>query len=381
MAQVTSSNLNWSNRDTSQVHEDIKDMVTDVSRTEAPVSNVLGGTTASNVNHEWWTWALPEAGVRAYREGADFMASSADATARVRIGNYLQDHRETIAVSGRAESLNTGGRGTESAMRVKRGLQIQARNGEAALVGMTPGTTAEPAFVKDATEGTTDVLTDGTKMGGFFSFANNWVIGDTTGLRYRASGATVAASTTGSGTIVAGEGFSIASGATNGVANGNGYYQITAGNNQQLDRAHLESVLESCYINGNGNPTHLFVPGALKRRVSEVLSIDTTTGSGQSIRRLNSMDREINVAMDGVSFDFGFELMIVPNYIMDANGASNAFLMLNAEEAMLAYAPGRKMDIIKLDPNGDNKRIVVTCDKTLEVSNPATVCAGVGFTS
>ena len=378
MAQVSSSNLNWSNRDTSQIHEDIKDTVADISRTEAPVSNVLGGTTASNLNHEWWTWGLPTAAVRAYREGADFTAASADSTARVRLGNYLQDHRETIAVTGRAESLNTGGRGTESAMRVKRGLQIQARNGEAALVGINQSAAARPTnYIKDSTEATSDILTDGTKMGGFFSFATNWVLGSVSGVRYSSGTASV---TTGV-TPTAGNAFHIASTATTNIANGNAYYQVTAGQNQQLDRAHLEDVLETCYINGNGNPTHLFVPGALKRRVSEVLSIDSTTGSGNSIRRLNSMDREINVAMDGVTFDFGFELMIVPNYIMDAAGASEAFLMLNAEEAMLAYAPGRKMDIIKLDPNGDNKRIVVTCDKTLEVSNPATVCAGIGFIS
>ena len=368
MTQTTSSGLNWSNRNTSNIHEDIKDMVAEISRTDAPVTQVLGATTATNVNHEWFTWTLPAPTIRAYREGADHDGTQADATARVRIGNYLQDMRETIDVSGRAESLNVVGGGRESQKRLNRGMKIQVRNIEHAYVGRDP-TGDVDNYIKSATETNTNVTTDGTKMGSIPSFASNIYIGPSAGTRSYKFGSTNVSGVT----LTQGHNFL----SPNTVNNANGTAQPqTTGAAVQLERSHIEDALTGVYTNGNGNPDYLFVPGALKTRTSAILSIDA---AGNDIRRLNAMDRKINIAMLGVTTDFGFELTVAPNYIMDSAGMGDSFLMFDSNTVNRAFAPGRKMSPTKIARDGDSKKMLVIDDECVEVENPVSVVLGIGF--
>ena len=66
------------------------------------------------------------------------------------------------------------------------------------------------------------------------------------------------------------------------------------------------------------------MPHPLKPSFSALLSEGSTTSVSE--RRLNAMESKLNIAISGVMTDFGFDIALVPNYVMNLNGATGVAL-------------------------------------------------------
>ena len=106
------------------VHEDLSDVIYNISPTETPfVSNVGRGST-DNTYKEWLIDALADAADTPHIDGDEWAADALNAPDR--LGNYCQITRKDLLISGRAEAVNTAGRRSEVAYQVaKAGQEIK----------------------------------------------------------------------------------------------------------------------------------------------------------------------------------------------------------------------------------------------------------------
>ena len=104
--------------------EDLSDMIFDISPTETPFASAAPRVKAKAVFHEWQTDALAAAAANRNIEGDDSTASSVVPT--VRLGNYCQIFKKTIAVSATQEVVDKAGRDSEIAYQLmKRGKELK----------------------------------------------------------------------------------------------------------------------------------------------------------------------------------------------------------------------------------------------------------------
>ena len=167
------------------IRESLSSMIYDISPEETPLFSNIGKGSVDNTYFEWLTDALGSASTtNAAIEGADLDGADAarvytDATARVRLGNYTQISRKTVAVSGTHRSVNNVA-GDELAYQVakmskelKRDIEATLCSEQPASAGAAPATARKTAgfeaFIrtnvdKSAT-GSTDPTLSGTTSG------------------------------------------------------------------------------------------------------------------------------------------------------------------------------------------------------------------------
>ena len=84
------------------------------------------------------------------------------------------------------------------------------------------------------------------------------------------------------------------------------------------------------------------------------------------------MAAKLNIAITSVMTDFGFDLMLMPSYIMqNFNSAANVILAVDTSTVKRAVL--RPIFTNKLDDGGDGKRALIICEETLRVDNPQSV--------
>ncbi len=94
------------------IREDLSNIIYDISPEETPFMSNVGRGSVENKLYEWLTDALGSASTtNASIEGSDLSGGAAesvytDATARIRLQNYTQISRKTIAVSGTMKAVN-----------------------------------------------------------------------------------------------------------------------------------------------------------------------------------------------------------------------------------------------------------------------------------
>ena len=129
------------------------------------------------------------------------------------------------------------------------------------------------------------------------------------------------------------------------------------------------NILAEQFSLNNGMMTTLQVPTRVKSDVSNAL---IAGNGGAAQRRADEMAKKVNLAVDAVLTEFGFDLAIVPNYIMDQfSGASNL---------LLAYDPKaiKRTVLTPMTTEEDGtarygKGYIMYCDETLEVMDPNSV--------
>ena len=150
----------------------------------------------------------------------------------------------------------------------------------------------------------------------------------------------------------------------------------TSGGAAAVTRANVEDLAVSMYRNG-GKPNVMMVSAEGKVALSRLFNADNTTGTSRDIRRLESMEKKLNIAITGVMTDFGFDLAIVQNYIMDSfaggasganNGASQAVLMYDSSMVKSAVLTPMTTEEDRQARYGRAGIIYDEC--TLEVKNP-----------
>ena len=332
MAQQTSVTLGGGA--TGSIREDLANFVSNIDRDETPLMSSAGSTKATSTYHDWLTDSYADPIAQTVAEGAAFAttggsaAAGTDATqsARTRLRNYTQIFRSQIEVSNTAIAADTAGIANEFSYQLKKkGVEVR-RNAE--RQGVLVGANA---------------------------------VGDETGAVRRLAGLL---SWVGHGNVVNASGGAITY--TEANAGKGTHIPTGAGNVTAMTRDHVESLMTAMYRNG-GKPNMLMTSATNKTAVSALLSSNSTT----SERRVTSMEKKLNLAVTGVVTDFGFDMAIVPNYIMDVSGGTNAIYAWDSSMVMKAVL--RPLNVGKLDDSGDGKRAIITEECTLEVKNPNSV--------
>ena len=337
------------------VREDLANFISNIDRDETPLSSMIGTTTATSTYHDWLTDQYNDPIGQTVAEGAAFLPfatpeqGSAAAgtrsvmTSRTRLRNFTQIFREQIEVSNTSIAVNTAGVANEYAYQLKKkGVEVR-RYREFQLVLF----------------GANSVKNENGQVRRLASLPS-WIGGEGTS---SSPFNIVNAATAGSPSTTYN---------TPGTGNSTPTFAGTAA---PFAREHVETLVSRMYVNG-GKPNILMTSARRRTSVSNVFNSDSTTGpaSNTSIRRLDSMESKLNISIAAVITDFGVDLGIVPNYIMDhANGPGNTDIMYMFDSAALKTAMLRPLHTTKLDDAGDGKRGMIVEECTLQVMNPNSV--------
>ena len=319
------------------VREDLANFISNIDRDETPMISAMGSTKATSTYHDWLTdeYATPIA--QTVAEGAAFTISGGSAAAgtdavatnRTRLRNFTQIFRAQIEVSNTAIAVNTAGIANEFAYQLKKkGVEVR-RNGEfQAVLYSANSVKGEAGNVR--------------RMGGLAA----WIGG--------------------------GNAINAGTGAVTYATPGTGDTRPTFATPGAFSRAAVEEAVTAMYVNG-GKPNMLMTSARRRTAVSNLFGSDTTTGAA-SIRRLEAMEKKLNISIAAVMTDFGVDLGIVPNYVMDhANTAGANDVMYIYDTSMVKKAVLRPMKVGKLDDRGDGKQALITEECTIEVMNPNAV--------
>ena len=375
MAQVqttrsgTTNTLRGSDRANSSIHEDLLDMFTNEDRSETPLVSMMGSSKASNINHEWLVDNYRDPAENAASEGGDFAAADSAQTPRRRLGNFTQIFRQTIAVSGTAVAVDTAGVANEFAHQIKKKVVELRRDIERQYTLYWPSSATNPTGAQAAA-----VVKDGTDprhAGSIFTFAQTHLLGATGGST--TTGLTVYGAAGGAGTAYAPASYNADGTTFVGDAAANASPGANLGDT-------INDLMEAMYNEG-GKPNVLLTGTSGKVALSRAFTAGGGGGAGvASQRNLDAMAMKLNIAITSVMTDFGFDLMLMPSYIMQ-NFSNSSNVILAVDTSMVKRAVLRPIFTNKLDDGGDGKRALIICEETLRVDNPQSVGAvyNVGF--
>lgn len=123
--------------------EDLSDVITNISPTDTPFLSGFGKVKATNTYHEWTTDSLAATTDNAQVEASDYTFSKA--TARTRVGNYVQYAYTPVEVSDAQRAMNVAGLDDEFAYQLAKKMKEHARDIEASLVTGTGNSGASGA--------------------------------------------------------------------------------------------------------------------------------------------------------------------------------------------------------------------------------------------
>lgn len=284
------------------IHEDLNNLISDISPTDCPISSNAKKGTVKNRFYEWQQDQLADADDgNAYVEGDN---ETGDAiTPTVRVGNHVQISKKKFTVSNTADAVDTAGRAKETGYQLikhtkelKRDVEKIVCSNQASLGGNsnTPRQTAGlTAWLNtNANRGT------GGSGGGFNSSTN------------------------------------VVDAATDGTL-------------RAFEEDMLNDVMQQCYENG-GAPSLVSVAPAAKRKLSTTL-----TGIATLQRDVNGSGQASVVgATDIYITDFG-EVKIAPNRFQRARD----IYMLDMDNISIEYL--RKTHHEELAKTGDSETHVV----------------------
>jgi hypothetical protein len=116
-------------------HEDLSDVVTNISPMDTLFLSRFGKEKATNTYHEWTTDSLANAADNAHIEGADY--TFAKRAAKTRVGSYVQNFETPVEVTDDQIAANPAGADNEFAYQLAKAMKEHARDIEVALVSGT----------------------------------------------------------------------------------------------------------------------------------------------------------------------------------------------------------------------------------------------------
>lgn len=294
------------------IREDLTDVIYNIAPSDTPfVSNVDSGS-AKGTYHEWQTDSLAAVADSPVAEGADAVAAAVTPT--VRLGNYCQINEKTFVISGSDMVADNAGRGVELAYQeAKKGLELR-KDIEYRCVGVS---SAKVAGAGNA--GGSPVAREAATL-------YSWIYDN------------------------------LSLGATGTAPTGDGSDVVSEGTPRAFTEAMLESVLDSCYLNG-ANPDTIMANTTQKRVISS-----SFTGRATAIEG-SHMDKKIVNAVDFYESDYGV-LAIVPNRYM---AQTNVFVLDTDMWSINYYRPFKTEELAK---TGDNIKKQMIVEWTLVAREP-----------
>ena len=318
--------------------EDLGNFISMITRSETPFLSSIGKTKAKAVLHEWQTDELraPAANVRA--EGVDFADVTEGTQTRTRLGNYTQIFAEVLSVSNTKRDVDQAGVADEYAYQLKKkGTEIK-RDLEHTLVHSWQG----------------KLSADPREMGGVQAYAHGDLVWD----------------------AVASAKASAAGSAWTGVFVGTGTFvgSAIAQTEVAIDLSDIDEVMQAIYEEG-GSANRVMTSPKNRRKISEQAQLAGT----QNVRRDIGDSGKLRASIDLYQSDFG-DVMIVPNYIMGANGVAGAgplttdnpddFCAFVYDPKWFATATLRPLKETDVGAKGDSTVGMLVEECTLEVKNP-----------
>ena len=360
----TTTNLNGQRAANANIREDLSNMISNIDRDETPFLSSIGTNKATGPRHEWLTdtYQNPGEQAAAIQEGFTFDSTRAGnrQNARTRLDNFTEIFGKDIVTSGSAISSDVAGVANEFAYQLKKaGVEIRRDIEYSFLTWDESGN--EDNVVKAGVTGSTR-----GEVGSVFAYASNWVNATTAGvLRQQAGGTPLRAQAGGANFFTS---------VTGSVFDGSTTVNFAAAPTRvNVARSHFEDLMTQMFTDG-AKPKAVQIPSGLKTSVSAAF-IDGSGGGAQ--RRADEMAKKLNLSVMGVMTDFGFDLALIPNYIMHSySGAANA---------ILAYDPGmlKRSILTPLATEEDRtarygRAAIMYCEETLEVMNPRSAGVIVG---
>lgn len=310
MAQYTSTTDTYLMAD--GIRESLADMIYDISPEETPFMSNVGRSSVRNTKFEWLTDALAAAATDNAQVEGDELGTVADATARVRLGNYTQISSKKIVVSNTQQAVDNAGIADEMAYQAaKLGRELK-RDVETGLCG--------PQAANEGGETTARV------SAGFEAFiTTNAVRGTGGGDPVLTSGVPSAAPTDATTT-----------------------YRVT------FTEAMLKSALKQCWDSG-GNPKMVIMGSYNKQKASGFTGI-------ADIRKDVPGEQQATIigAADIYVSDFG-RVAFTPSRFCRTRSA----LVVDPEYAEVCYL--RPFEINDIAPTGDAVKKLITVEYGLKL--------------
>jgi hypothetical protein len=323
MAQPT--NL-YDRYDAIGLHEDLTEMIHNITPTDTPALSGAGSTTAKQTLHEWQTDTLAAAsGTNAAIEGNE--AVLVEPTPTVRAGNYTQISVKIVGVSGTLEATDKAGRDSELAYQMAKNGRELKRDVEASIIGVNNASVA-----------------GGSGTARESGSISAWLASNDYGT----------------------PGASPANRGTSGVAGASGSTAATDGTVRSFDQAILDGVIQTVWESG-GNPTQIHAGAVQKTAISGF--------DGVGARRTDAAGGTIYATADIYVSNFG-TLSVIPNrYIRKTSSVDREVYLLDPE--YYKFATLRPWQSFELSKTGDSDRRQMLVEWTLEVCNEAAhgVCA------
>lgn len=284
MAAIESYTFDLSN------HEDLANLIYNISPTETPFVNAAGRGSASNKHHEWEMDELVAAAFNAQVEGVSFTAAEAR-PAPERLSTHTQISTKDLRVTGTQEAINKVGRTSELAYQLaKQGLEIR-RDMERQLMGFM-------------------TLADATATVGAGSVGDSYPIRVGTASVARVTGSVRTWIRTNTNLGAAGAPANAA-----GTGNQpNADAVAVSGTARALLESDLKAVIRSCWNEG-GNPSMIFVDSFNKQAISAF--------TGGTTKYDTSEDKKLVTAIDLYVSDFGDHTVIPDRFLIQPNGAGS----------------------------------------------------------
>lgn len=349
------------------IREDLSNMISNISRDETPFLSAIGTNKAKGRLHEWLTdeYAVPGENKMAEGFTADATRAGTRQTPRSRLDNRTQIFGKDIVSSGSVISSDVAGVANEFAYQLKKaGVELR-RDIEFQYVRWSESTTGDVAdLVKVAAVGATL-----GQLGSIYTYVPNWINATSAGVLRLVDG----------------------SGSTTGPqAAGANYFDVDAVGERTVQfsaaptrasvaRSHFEDLITQMYRAG-GKPNVAFIPVGMRTAVSALFA-DGSSGSAE--RRIDAMMKKLNISIMGVSTDFGVDLALVHNYIMDGPsgstggaGSGNTILLADTSKAKRSVLTPMMTEEDRIARYG--RLALMVCEETLEIQNPNSFGAIVG---
>lgn len=313
-----------SNRAGDNVREDFLEAMQNIAPTQTPFMSGIGRGTSSDVYTSWQQDSLqePQSG-NAAKDGADLTADSSVKARRV--GNINQISRKELIVTGRADTVDKAGRGSELSYQLAKAAKALKRDMEAILTGNQSAT-------PDA-DGDTASLLGGLKASFRVPLANE------TSTVVALGGGTVRASTTTMPTAA------------------------TPGTPAALTETAIKTAITGAYMNG-GEPDCIMLSPLNKANFSSYLYSSSARVAAMYSdvgQKRSDGGAAVQSSVDVYISDFG-ALKIIPNRFLGyitGTGVDNTSLYL-LDMSLWATLYLRSFRTKTIAPSGDaNKRLLL----------------------
>lgn len=259
MSALTNTWTTQGSNATTNIHEDVSDIVYRIAPTATPFLSRASKAKATQIKHEWLVQDLATQGANLQTEGDDFSGAAKSVTAAQRLSNYCQISWKVISVSGTQRANNQIGRKDELAYQTSVAALELKRDMEYALTQQDVSASADPR-----------------KSRGL----RGWIADN---VNY--NGSTMASYTSNTG--------------------------YSAGTQRAFTEAQLKDVLQQIFTAG-GDPDLILLPPKAKQTFS--------TFTGNATRMDKSEDQKLYAAVDFYVSDFG-TIEAMPDRFMAARDA------------------------------------------------------------